>query len=51
MQKWREMSLQTVFCLVTEILKTMKSGEIRLFVKNGEVTHVNRTEEVFPPEM
>lgn len=45
------MKLTTVFELIAEILKSMKSGEIRLFVKNGEVTHVNRTEEVFPPEM
>lgn len=42
------MKLKTAFELIVEIMKTMKSGEIRLFIKNGEITHVNRTEEVFP---
>jgi len=41
------MTLKDAFQLVAEILTTMRHGEIRLFVKNGEITHVNRTEEVF----
>ena len=40
------MTLKEVFEIVSYILTTMKHGEIRLFVKNGVVTHVNRTEEV-----
>lgn len=42
------MTLKQAFELVCIILQTMKNGEIRLFVKNGEIKHVNRTEEVFP---
>ena len=45
------MSLKQAFELVAGILATMKNGEIRLFIKNGEIRHVNRTEEVFPPEV
>lgn len=41
------MTLKEVFEIVSYILTTMKHGEIRLFVKNGQITHVNRTEEVF----
>lgn len=41
------MTLQQAFELVYHIIKTMPNGEIRLFVKNGEIKHVNRTEEVF----
>lgn len=41
------MTLKQAFEIVAYILQTMKHGEIRLFVKNGVVTHVNRTEEVF----
>lgn len=41
------MTLKQVFELIVEVLKTMQHGEIRLFVKNGKITHVNRTEEVF----
>ena len=41
------MTLKEVFEIVSYILTTMKHGEIRLFVKNGVITHVNRTEEVF----
>lgn len=44
------MSIKQVFDLVVRILATMEYGEIRLFVKHGRVTHVNRTEEVFPEE-
>jgi len=43
-------TLRQAFELVTAILDTMKNGEIRLFIKNGEIKHVNRTEEVFPPK-
>lgn len=42
------MTLHQAFEIVVEILKTMRNGEIRLFIKNGEIKHVNRTEEVFP---
>lgn len=42
------MTLREAFEIVAYILATMKHGEIRLFVKNGMITHVNRTEEVFP---
>lgn len=42
------MTIKEAFELVYAILQTMKHGEIRLFVKNGQITHVNRTEEVFP---
>jgi hypothetical protein len=41
------MTLREAFEIVAYILTTMKHGEIRLFVKNGMITHVNRTEEVF----
>lgn len=41
------MTLKQAFEIVAYILQTMKHGEIRLFVKNGQITHVNRTEEVF----
>lgn len=41
------MTLKQAFEVVVYILKTMRHGEIRLFVKNGEITHVNRTEEVY----
>ncbi len=42
------MTLRQAFELVAEILTNMKNGEIRLFIKNGQIKHVNRTEEVFP---
>ena len=42
------MPTRQAFELILIILREMKNGEIRLFVKNGEITHVNRTEEVFP---
>ena len=45
-----EMTLRQAFELVVEILKTMENGEIRLFVKNGEIRHINKTEEVFLPK-
>lgn len=41
------MTLKQAFEIVAWILTTMRNGEIRLYVKNGEITHVNRTEEVF----
>lgn len=41
------MTLRQAFELVAAILTTMKNGEIRLFIKNGEIKHINRTEEVF----
>ena len=41
------MTIKQAFELVYYILQTMENGEIRLFVKKGEITHVNRTEEVF----
>ena len=41
------MTIKQAFELVYHILQTMDNGEIRLFVKKGEITHVNRTEEVF----
>ena len=41
------MTLREAFEVVVYILKTMRHGEIRLFVKNGQITHVNRTEEVY----
>ena len=41
------MTLKQVFEIITYILQTMRHGEIRLFVKNGEITHVNRTDEVY----
>ena len=41
------MTIKQAFEVVVYILSTMKHGEIRLFVKNGEITHVNRTEEVY----
>lgn len=41
------MNIKQAFEIVAFILLTMKHGEIRLFVKNGMITHVNRTEEVF----
>ncbi len=44
------MSLEMVFYLIRKILLTMVNGEIRLFVRNGQVRHVNRTDEVFPPQ-
>jgi len=44
------MTLRQVFEIVAAILPQMRSGEIRLFVKNHEITHVNKTEEVFPPK-
>lgn len=43
------MTLRQAFELVAEILTNMKNGEIRLFIKNGEIKHVNKTEEVFVP--
>lgn len=42
------MTLKEAFETVYDVLQTMQTGEIRLFVKKGEITHVNRTEEVFP---
>lgn len=42
------MTLKEAFETVFDVLQTMQSGEIRLFVKKGEITHVNRTEEVYP---
>lgn len=42
------MTLRQAFEIVVQILGTMRDGEIRLFVKHGEIKHVNRTEEVFP---
>ena len=44
------MTLRQAFELIAEILTTMKTGEIRLFIKNGEIKHVNKTEEIFPPK-
>lgn len=44
------MTLKQTFDIIAQILKTMQNGEIRLFVKNGEIKHVNRTEEVFLPK-
>lgn len=44
----RRMTLKQTFDIIVEILKTMQNGEIRLFIKNREIKHVNRTEEVFP---
>lgn len=41
------MTLKQVFEMIVDILKTMEHGEIRLFVKNRKITHVNRTDEVF----
>lgn len=43
------MTLRTVFELIASILPQMRSGEIRLYVKNHEITHVNQTVEIFPP--
>ena len=43
------MTLKEAFELVARILVTMETGEIILFVKNGEIKHVNRKEEVFLP--
>lgn len=42
------MTLKEAFETVFDVLQTMQTGEIRLFVKKGEITHVNRTEEVYP---
>ena len=42
------MTLKEAFETVFDVLQTMQTGEIRLFVKRGEITHVNRTEEVYP---
>ena len=42
------MTLMEAFETVFDVLQTMQTGEIRLFVKRGEITHVNRTEEVYP---
>lgn len=44
------MTLRQAFELVAEILTNMKNGEIRLFIKNGQIKHVNKTEEVFVPK-
>lgn len=41
------MTLKEAFELVAHILVTMETGEIILFVKNCEIKHVNRKEEVF----
>lgn len=41
------MTLKQVFEIIAAILETMRHGEIRLFVKNGKITHVNRTDEVY----
>lgn len=43
------MTLKQAFVLIADILTTMRNGEIRLFIKNGEVKHINKTEEVFVP--
>ena len=45
------MSFEEAWKVVMYILRTMEHGEIRLFVKNGKVTHVNRTDEVFPKDL
>ncbi len=45
------MTLRQAFEIVAAILTTMENGEIMLFIKNGEIRHVNKTEEVFPPEI
>ena len=42
------MTLKQAFELVVKYLPKMKNGEFRLYVKNGEITHVNKTEELFP---
>lgn len=42
------MTLKEAIELVLIWLPKMKNGEFRLYVKNGEITHVNRTEEVYP---
>ncbi len=45
------MTFEEAWKLVMYILRTMEHGEIRLFVKNGKITHVNRTDEVFPHDL
>ena len=42
------MTLKQAIELVAIWLPKMKNGEFRLYVKNGEITHVNKTEELFP---
>ena len=41
------MTLKQAFEVAYFIMKTMKNGEIRLLVRNGEIKYVNRVEEVF----
>jgi len=45
------MTIKQAFEIVAYILTTMRHGEVRLFVKNGEITHVNRTDEVYPRDV
>ena len=41
------MTLKEAFEVVAYLLTVIKQGEIRLYIKNHEITHVNRSEEVF----
>ena len=41
------MTVKQAFEIVVYILVSMKNGEIRLLVRNGEVKYVNKVEEVF----
>ena len=45
------MTFDEAWKLILYILRTMEHGEIRLYVKGGKITHINRTEEVFPTDM
>ena len=41
------MTLKQAFEIAHFILLTMKNGEIRLLVRDGQVKYVNKVEEVF----
>lgn len=42
------MRIEQVIQVIEMVLKDMKSGEIRIIVRGGEVKHINTVQEVKP---
>lgn len=45
-----EMTITEAWHRVTEILKTMINGEIRLIIRGGKVKYINCLQEYVPPD-
>ena len=45
-----EMTVRQAIEIVIRVLETMRNGDIRILVRNGQITHINRTDEVFPED-